>query len=460
MCRHFSRDRYVAKVIISILSRAPETHCGSSSYELNYGNYVQYIRCIHSFLKMSQSLTSALFPDSSSTSISGLLKKIQRPTNNQGQNVRFHANDHNMLPLCSGNNGVLAMARFLVFAVAIFLPSCTVAFAQWGPERRSTRVSMSTHSGSTKAEEKIKTVDVLSLESIRSTLIRQEETIIFALIERAQFRQNPIAYEKGGFAGLGTPVGVTPVESDEELSFLEYMLIGTEALHCRSRRYTSPEEHPFFPDRLPEGPIGALPKLQFPKLLSSEGGASELNFNHVLLKKYVDTIVPSLSKRGDDEQHGSSVLCDIAVLQSLSRRVHYGKFVAESKYRSDPEGYQRLVEAGDTDGVMRLLTDDVVEAKVLRRSRLKAATYGQEPLLVDLPRIDGGETSSIVAAAAASAVVAALEAIENDQVQPGKVDPAVIESVYRDIIIPLTKVIEVAYLFRRCGREPPADYMP
>jgi chorismate mutase len=360
-----------------------------------------------------------------------------------------------MLQLCSGN-GVLAMARFLVFAVAVFLPSCTVAFAQWGPERRSTRLAM--HNGS-KAEEKIKTVDVLSLESIRSTLIRQEETIIFALIERAQFRQNPIAYERGGFEGLGTPVGVTPVES-EELSFLEYMLIGTEALHCRSRRYTSPEEHPFYPDRLPEGPIGALPKLQYPSLLSSEGGASELNFNHVLLKKYIDTIVPSLSKRGDDEQHGSSVLCDIAVLQALSRRVHYGKFVAESKYRSDPEGYQRLVEAGDTDGVMRLLTDDVVEAKVLRRSRLKAATYGQEPLLVDLPRIDGGETSSIVAAAAASAVVAALEAIEMDAVQPGKVDPAVIESVYRDIIIPLTKVIEVAYLFRRCGREPPADYMP
>jgi chorismate mutase len=364
-----------------------------------------------------------------------------------------------MLPLCSGN-GVLAMARFLVCAVAVFLPSCTVAFAQWGPERRSTRLAMSsTHNGS-KAEDKIKTVDVLSLESIRSTLIRQEETIIFALIERAQFRQNPIVYEKDGFAGLGTPVGVTPVES-EELSFLEYMLIGTEALHCRSRRYTSPEEHPFYPDRLPEGPIGALPKLQYPSLLASEGGASELNFNRVLLKKYIDTIVPSLSGRGDDEQHGSSVLCDIAVLQALSRRVHYGKFVAESKYRSDPEGYQRLVEADDTDGVMRLLTDDVVEAKVLRRSRLKAATYGQEPLLVDLPRADGGETSSRVAAAAASAVVTALEAIENDAdaVQPGKVDPAVIESVYRDIIIPLTKVIEVAYLFRRCGREPPAEYM-
>jgi chorismate mutase len=365
-----------------------------------------------------------------------------------------------LLAFRSGTRG-LTMVKFLVFIFAVFLPSCTVAFAQWGPERHSTRLAMSTlHNGKTGEKMEIKTVDVLSLESIRSTLIRQEETIIFALIERAQFRQNLIIYEKGGFAGLSTPVGVTPVESDNELSFLQYMLIGTEALHCRSRRYTSPEEHAFFPERLPEGPMEALPKLEFPSLLSPVGGASELNFNQILRKKYINIVVPSLSKRGDDEQHGSTVLCDVAVLQALSRRVHYGKFVAESKYRSDPEGYQRLVEAGDTEGVMRLLTNDVVEAKVLRRSRLKAATYGQEPLLVDLPRIEGSDTSSIVAAAAASAVVAALEAIENDQVQPGKVDPAVIESIYRDIIIPLTKVIEVAYLYRRCGREPPSDYMP
>ena len=42
----------------------------------------------------------------------------------------------------------------------------------------------------------------------------------------------------------------------------------------------------------------------------------------------------------------------------------------------------------------------------------------------------------------------------------GKVDPAVIESVYRDIVIPLTKDVEVAYLFRRCGKEPPPEYAP
>ena len=318
----------------------------------------------------------------------------------------------------------------------------------------------------------LKTTDILSLPSIRSTLIRQEETIIFALIERSQFRQNPEVYRKGAAlsADLGTPVGSTVPSEEEKLSFLEYMLVGTEVLHSGVRRYTSPEEHAFFPSRLPQGMI--LNPLDYPDdLLSSTGGAAEVNFNEILLKKYIDVVVPSIAGEGDDEQYGSTVLADIAVLQALSRRVHYGKFVAESKYRSDPEGYQKLVDNNDAEGVMKLLTNAKVEEQVLRRARLKAATYGREPMLSSLPPIDGDggatdESTAIIAAAAASAVVAAVEAMKADEGgedssgRSTKVDPTVIESIYRNIIIPLTKDIEVAYLFRRCGRDPPPEYAP
>ena len=203
----------------------------------------------------------------------------------------------------------------------------------------------------------------------------------------------------------------------------------------------------------------ALPLLDYPQdLLSSVGGANEINFNPILLSKYINVIVPAISTPGDDEQHGSTVLCDIAALQALSRRVHYGMFVAESKYQSDPQAYQKLVDTGDAKGVMKLLTNEEVENQVLRRARLKAATYGREPMLSSIPATDCDETA-ILAAAAASAVVAAVEALSNNKgKQVGKVDPAVIESVYRDIVIPLTKDIEVAYLFRRCGKEPPKEF--
>jgi chorismate mutase len=352
---------------------------------------------------------------------------------------------------------VPSMARLGIFVA--LLSSCQ-AFAKlntWGP-RRALQMEMAVKVDGDKG--RVKTADVLSLDSIRSTLIRQEETIIFALIERSQFRQNAIVYIKGGMGDLGTPTGSTPVDNAEMLSFLEFMLIGTEALHCGVRRFTSPEEHAFFPDRLPKKIMDALDELDYPSdLLSSIGGASDVNFNPILLQKYIDFIVPSIAIEGDDEQHGSTVLCDIAVLQALSRRVHYGKFVAESKYLADPEGFQRLIDAGDADGVMELLTNATVEEKVLRRARLKAATYGLEPMLANIPPTDN-DTASIVAAAAASAVVAALEAIGNKRTADEKVCPVVVESVYRDIIIPLTKDIEVAYLFRRCGRDPPPEYAP
>jgi len=309
--------------------------------------------------------------------------------------------------------------------------------------------------------ENVKTSEVLSLDSIRASLIRQEETIIFALIERAQFRVDKVVYEPGAS-------GLECIVNSNEESFLEHMLTETEKLHSGLRRYKSPEEHAFYPEKLLNDCEQFLKQdLEYNSgLLSDIGDASKVNFNEILLKKYIDEVVPSICAKGDDEQYGSCVLSDIAVLQALSKRVHYGKFVAESKYLADPEGYQALVDANDAEGVMKLLTNEVVELKVLRRARLKAATYGTEPLLADLPPLYGEEktTSSIVAAAAASAVVAALEAMaevtEEGSAFTNKVCPATVEEIYRDLIIPLTKDVEVAYLFRRCGREPPSEFAP
>lgn len=123
------------------------------------------------------------------------------------------------------------------FLVLISLLSSCQAFAVsgWGPSRASSALESTTnqqqHHQTTvqhpEKNNKIKTCDLLSLDSIRDTLIRQEETIIFALIERSQFRNNEICYKRGGFGDLGLPMGSTPVDDDTELSFLEYFLVGT-----------------------------------------------------------------------------------------------------------------------------------------------------------------------------------------------------------------------------------------
>mmetsp|Transcript_7940 Transcript_7940/g.8689 ORF Transcript_7940/g.8689 Transcript_7940/m.8689 type:complete len:381 (-) Transcript_7940:49-1191(-) len=256
----------------------------------------------------------------------------------------------------------------------------------------------------------IKTSELFSLDSIRSTLVRQEETIIFALIERAQFRRNPDIYDPK-YAKLTNIYG-TPI------SFFEWMMIETEKLHAKVRRYTSPEEHPFFEYLLPP-PM--LPDLQYPELLSVK--KSEVNVNHEIMRWYVEKIIDRLCISGDDEQHGSSVITDINALQAISRRVHMGKFVAESKYQSNPDVFNQLVKDNNVVGIVNQLTNVEVERSVLRRAFVKASHYGRD--------ITGHFDGS-------------------------KIDPMLIVDIYRDMVIPLTKDVEIRYIFLRAGQRPPA----
>ena len=73
----------------------------------------------------------------------------------------------------------------------------------------------------------------LSLDKLRNALIRQEETIIFALIERGQFATNPIIYKSNPGEEFAVVDGTEPIKS----SFMEYFLLETEKVHARVRRY-------------------------------------------------------------------------------------------------------------------------------------------------------------------------------------------------------------------------------
>ena len=65
--------------------------------------------------------------------------------------------------------------------------------------------------------------DPLSLDRIRAILTRLEDTIIFSLIERAQFAHNPKAYRRGEFQEL-KDIGFNG-------SWLEWFLKETETFH-------------------------------------------------------------------------------------------------------------------------------------------------------------------------------------------------------------------------------------
>ncbi|KAI6129741.1 chorismate mutase [Pisolithus croceorrhizus] len=238
--------------------------------------------------------------------------------------------------------------------------------------------------------------DPLSLEHIRSILGRLEDTIIFGLIERAQYAHNAKMYVNGAISELR--------EKGIEGSWLEWFLKEIETFHAKARRYTSLDEYPFTTG-LPE-PV--LPPLMFPKILYP----NDVNVNRSILSFYTRSIVPRITQRATialsalkhDSNYGSAATIDVEILQAISKRVHYGA--------TPPRSFPTSVVATEQALEALIMRRDVM-AKLLMRLRKKATTYAQE----FGPDGDATWTAS--------------------------------SSLYENYIIPLTIEVEVEYLIQR-----------
>lgn len=249
----------------------------------------------------------------------------------------------------------------------------------------------------------------LDLANIRFQLIRLEDTITFHLIERVQFPLNSTIYRPNG----------VKLPQDPKHSLLDWMLREQERFQSLVRRYQAPDEYPFFPDVL-QTPI--LAPINYPQILHP----NDVCVNDQLKDSYTQHILPAAcAKFGRDERgeaqenYGSAATCDVLCLQALSRRIHFGKFVAESKFRKETERFVKMIKQGDRSGIDEAITNQAVEEKVLERLRLKAKTYGTDP---SFGASEGGE---------------------------GKIDVEAVVAMYKDYVIPLTKVVEVEYLMQR-----------
>ncbi|EGG10025.1 uncharacterized protein MELLADRAFT_74217 [Melampsora larici-populina 98AG31] len=254
--------------------------------------------------------------------------------------------------------------------------------------------------------------DPTNLDNIRQTLMRLEDTIIFLLIERAQFAHNQVIYENSD--------KFIELHADKETSFLGWILRQTETIHAKVRRYESPDEYPF--TSIKELPGSILPKLDQPDFLYP----NTVNINDQIKGFYIDQIVkPLTNKEGrpsDDGHYGSSAVRDVEVLQAVSRRIHYGKFVAERKFRDHPSRFVHHILSSNTTELEKLITVQHVEDALIRRLEVKARMYGQEVDPAGKP-IDYREAN--------------------------KVNVEVVVKMYREWVIPLTRHVEVEYLLRR-----------
>jgi chorismate mutase len=143
----------------------------------------------------------------------------------------------------------------------------------------------------------------------------------------------------------------------------------------------------------------------------------------VIYDKYINETVSAISTPtptahpSNSHSSGQIASADIECLRWLSRRIHFGKFIAESKYREDPVGYNALIAINDRQALMDRLTNVEVEMQVLERVYQKALRYSSDTdgRLAEMAR-----------------------------------------QMYRDFIIPLTKKVEIEYLFDytcKSGRE-------
>ncbi|KAF2152360.1 chorismate mutase [Myriangium duriaei CBS 260.36] len=258
----------------------------------------------------------------------------------------------------------------------------------------------------------------LDLNNIRFQLIRLEDSITFYLIERVQFPLNATIYKPGGVEIPGS-----------DLSLMDWILSEHERLHSLVRRYQSPDEYPFFPQHLRE-PI--LQPLNYPKILHD----NDVNINQKLKDCYINEILPATcvklerAERGEaQENYGSAATCDVTCLQALSRRIHFGKFVAESKFQTETDRFVKMIKAGDREGIAAAITKPAVEKQVLERLRLKAVTYGTDP---SIPKKKNDNAND-----------------NNNDEQHGKVNADAVVAMYKDHVIPLTKEVEVEYLMQR-----------
>jgi chorismate mutase len=240
----------------------------------------------------------------------------------------------------------------------------------------------------------------LRLETIASHLAGLEETLIYKLLDRAQFAGNAGAYRPGQ----------SRFRPNEAASLFELRLHYQEKLDTVFGRYLIPEERPFH--------LGLPPPRRVPSQPDSPLVIRDLetvNVTGAIRTDYL-ALLPVLCGEGDDGQWGSAVEHDVICLQALSRRIHYGAlYVGESKYREAPAKFAKLVADCDDIGLMAAITRSEVEDRVLARVRAK---------------------------------VQAVQSL-SDPALRRLADPDRIVDFFRTTIIPLTKEGEIRYLYQR-----------
>jgi chorismate mutase len=203
-----------------------------------------------------------------------------------------------------------------------------------------------------------------ALERVTGHLESFEDSIIPCILQRAQFRQNNAAHEKGksGYEGRGNE------------SLLDIRLRDYESSDARAGRFTMPEEVPFTKD-LP-APVRLFERQKVDRVSGiTLGEGNRVDLSEGILSAYMD-FLGTLCEPGDDSQHGSCTDWDLPALRAIAERIHYGAmYVAECKFGMKPKEYTALIKARDSEGLRDKVTRRCKEDEIYERVRQKVEDF-------------------------------------------------------------------------------------
>jgi len=232
---------------------------------------------------------------------------------------------------------------------------------------------------------------------IRPKLIAFEDPVIFNLLQRAQFKRNDRIYVPDEFEGM--PNGQ---------SFFDFIFNGTQELYAKAGKFDDQEEYPPLEELGKAAVTREVPERFIPR--------AQLNLNQRIKDAYFE-FMAGICEEGDDREYGSSAVCDIRVLDDLSKRIHMGTQVAEAKFRAEPERYVELIRDRNVDGIVEALTNKNVELDIHQRVDFKTANF-------QMVRNEGERVRKYV-------------------------EPSKMKELYERLIIPITIEVELAYFDKR-----------
>ena len=159
----------------------------------------------------------------------------------------------------------------------------------------------------------------LELTDLRTKLNQMTERIVSRLKDRSRYALNTSVYR----------IDKIPIEGRTGISFFEFALEQLEQYHAALGRYR-------FPDQYRLTNISPNTPVQRVRVPASSIQQVDIELKDEIITYYM-SLLHDLCEEGDDPTtYGETVYCDADLIVLLHERINIGRFVAESKFQTDP----------------------------------------------------------------------------------------------------------------------------